>query len=71
MSARVAQDENGYTALHDSSCNGQLEVARLLLASGADVNAKVSIASGYRLRQPPSRVGRRSNRQGETVVRAD
>ena len=51
MSARVAQaDQDGTTALHSI---GDIEVGRLLLASGADVNAKVSIASGYRLLQPP------------------
>ena len=29
-----------YTPLHYSSINGQLEVCRLLLQSGADVNAR-------------------------------
>ena len=58
------QDREGMTALHVAANQGRLEVARLLLASGADVNAKVSIASGYRLLQPPPRVGLRSNRTG-------
>ena len=31
---------DGYTPLHYSAINGHLEVCRLLLQSGADVNAK-------------------------------
>ena len=79
--ARGAQGEygnvNGLTALHCAAREGQLEVARLLLESGADVHDKVTVASGYRLLQPPwrrelvtaccsrpSRVGRRPNRTG-------
>ena len=53
MWARGAQGEYGQTALHRAAEGGQLEVARLLLASGADVNAKVSTGSGHRLLQPP------------------
>ena len=64
MSAPVAQDGDRITALHCAAINGHPEVARLLLASGADVNAKVSTASGCRLLQPPARVGRRSNGTG-------
>ena len=58
------QDKYGGTALHQAANQGRLEVAQLLLASGADVNAKVRIASGYRLLPPPSQVGRRSNGTG-------
>ena len=43
------QSEGGDTALHKAAYSGELEVARLLLESGADVNAKVTIASGCRL----------------------
>ena len=43
MSARVAQGVYGVTALHNAAQYGQLELARLLLASDADVHAKVSI----------------------------
>ena len=53
MSAPAAQGGGSQTALHDAAMDGQLEVARLLIASGADVNAKVTIASGCRLLQPP------------------
>ena len=38
--ARGAQGEYGQTALHRAAEGGQLEVARLLLASGADRAAK-------------------------------
>ena len=66
---------NGYTAVPFAGgshwlCSpwaardDSLEMARLLIESGADVNAKVSIASGCRLLQPPPRVGLRSNRTG-------
>ena len=38
--ARGAQDKYGRTALHWAAASGRLEVARLLLASGADRAAK-------------------------------
>ena len=36
----VRNDYTGYTPLHCSAANGRLEVCRLLLQSGADVNAR-------------------------------
>ena len=83
VSARVAQNEYGWTALHcaayydqtamhNAAQNGRLEVARLLLESGADVNAKVSVASGYCLLQPaPLGLAGVPMRVGEGVVPAD
>ena len=52
------------TALHHAADMDKLEVARLLLESGADVNAKVTVTTGCRLLQSPSRIGRRSNGTG-------
>jgi ankyrin repeat protein len=38
----LAVDENGFAPLHEAVRMGQIEAARLLLANGADVNAKSS-----------------------------
>ena len=46
-------DKFDVTALYRAAYTGRLEVAQLLLASGADVNAKVTIASGCRLLHLP------------------
>jgi hypothetical protein len=35
-----AADENGWTALHQAAFKGRKEIAELLIAKGADVNAK-------------------------------
>ena len=40
MWPRVAQDEDGSTALHNAARTNRLEVARLLLEFGADRAAK-------------------------------
>jgi len=36
-----AKDENGFTPLHYATLGGHKEIAELLIAEGADVNAKV------------------------------
>ena len=41
-----AQNVNGYTALHNAANKGHLEMARLLLVSGADRAAKTTRWSG-------------------------
>jgi ankyrin repeat protein len=41
--ANVNADEAGFTALHCAALTGQLEVAKALLARGADVNARLEM----------------------------
>ena len=41
--ANVNADEAGFTALHCAALTGQMEVARALLARGADVNARLEM----------------------------
>ena len=69
MSARVAQDLYGMAALHMAARNGQLEVARLLLESGADVNAKVTTNGAACCSRPLGLAGVPMG-QGERVVPA-
>ena len=35
-----AQDNDGYTALHEAASQGKTEIVKLLIEKGADVNAK-------------------------------
>ena len=65
------QDGYGRTALHWAACNGSLEVARLLLESGADVTAKVTVVISYHLlfsKPPPPKLAGASIGQGERVA---
>jgi hypothetical protein len=39
INVNVKEDEYGETPLHDAALNGHIEIARLLLQNGADVNA--------------------------------
>ena len=54
----------------DAAQDCHLEVARLLLASGADVNAKVTVATGCRLRNRPLGLAGVPMGLGERVVPA-
>jgi ankyrin repeat protein len=40
INVNVKDDEYGWTPLHYAALNGHIEIARLLLQNGADVNAK-------------------------------
>ena len=66
------QSMDGWTPLHVASNNGHLEVARLLLEFGADVNAKVTVATtGCHLLYPPRSIWQlfQSNRwKGAPVI---
>lgn len=40
-------EEKGYTALHLASDRGQVDIVKLLLDNGADINAKVGGSRGH------------------------
>ena len=62
-----AKDEDGYTPLHSAAGFGQKEVAELLIAKGADVNAKLDdgrtpldwASRGYEHEPPEDKVARK------------